>query len=66
MFQEKGWHTISELEVYNDPVFSKIPVFTGDSLIWSMAKDSEEQEDKLRYLIKDSRYEKKEMDSLGL
>lgn len=66
MFKSKGWKVISSDEAYKDPIFKRTPNHAGESLIWSLAKDSGEFEDRLRYPAEDSRYEKERMDKLGL
>jgi len=66
MFQKKGWNTISAKDAYHDAIFKETPLHAGESLIWALAKDSGKYEEVLRYPAEDSRYEKKEMDDLGL
>ncbi len=66
MFKSKGWKIISADDAYNDSIYNKIPHHAGESLIWSLAKDSGKFEEKLRYPAEDSRYEKDKMDQLGL
>ncbi len=67
-FKEEGWEVIDADEAYQDKVFEKIPGpnFAGESLIWSLAKQSGEYEESLRYPAEDSQYEKDEMNRLGL
>ncbi len=67
-FKEEGWETVHADQAYRDKVFEKIPDagFAGESLIWSMAKQSGKYDGSLRYPAEDSRYEKGKMDSLGL
>lgn len=67
-FREKGWILVDAEKAYEDPVFKKIPDpdYAGESLIWSMAKQSGNYEGMLRYPAEDSKYEKDKMDSLGL
>lgn len=67
-FKEEGWDVINADKAYQDDIFKKVPNpnFAGESLIWSMAKQSGEQEDSLRYPAEDSRYEKEKMNILGL
>ncbi|CAM1340626.1 hypothetical protein [Tenacibaculum aestuarii] len=66
LFKEKGWKVISSQEAYTDPIYTITPINAGESLIYSLAKDSKKFEGKLRYPAEDSRYEKEKMDKLGL
>ncbi len=67
-FKTEGWDVINAIEAYKDPIYQQVPKVepAGESLIWSLAKESGQYEDKLRYPAEDSRYEKEEMDRLGL
>lgn len=67
-FKEKGWVVIDAEKAYQDKIFNKVPKseFAGESLIWSLAKESGKYNGLLRYPAEDSRYEKDIMDSLGL
>ncbi len=67
-FKEEGWEVVNGDEAYQDKIFDKIPDpdFAGESLIWSMAKQSGKYEESLRYPAEDSRYEKGKMNKLGL
>ena len=67
-FKAEGWEVIDAIEAYQDPIYKQIPNNepAGESLIWALAKESGKFEDQLRYPAEDSRYEKKEMDELGL
>lgn len=67
-FWEAGWDVIDAPEAFTDPIFENSPmtVPAGESLIWSMAKESGNYESVLRYPAEDRRYEKATMDSLGL
>ncbi|MBJ2175869.1 polysaccharide deacetylase family protein [Aureibaculum sp. A20] len=67
-FKEEGWHIIDAEQAYQDSVFTNIPTskFAGESLTWSLAKESGNYEKSLRYPAEDSRYEKEKMDTLGL
>ena len=67
-FIAEGWQVIDAEEAYTDPIFEKTPstVPAGESLIWSLAKESGLYDDKLRYPAEDSRYEQPKMDSLNL
>lgn len=67
-FKAEGWEVIDAQTAYEDPIYDAIPtvVPAGESLIWSLAKESGQFEDHLRYPAEDSRYEKEAMDQLGL
>ena len=67
-FKEQGWEIIDADKAFQDEIFKKIPKsnFAGESLIYSMAKQSEKYGHLLRYPAEDSRYEKDKMDKLGL
>jgi len=67
-FKSEGWEVIDAIEAYKDPIYQKVPnvIPAGESLIWSLAKENGNFEDKLRYPAEDSRYEKEKMDQLGL
>ncbi len=53
---------------YQDKIFEKIPDpnFAGESLIYSLAKQSGQYEKSLRYPAEDSQYEIDKMNKLGL
>ncbi len=67
-FKLEGWEIIDAIEAYKDPIYTRVPTVepAGESLIWSLAKESGKFENRLRYPAEDSRYEKDEMDRLGL
>ncbi len=67
-FKEQGWEVIDADEAFQDEIFTNIPKssFAGESLIYSMAKQSGKYDHSLRYPAEDSRYEKDKMDELGL
>lgn len=67
-FKEKGWELANADKAYEDKVFENIPDphFAGESLLWSMAKQSGKHDQTLRYPAEDSRYEKEKMNKLGL
>ena len=67
-FKKKGWTIINAKEAYQDEVFGKQPKseYAGESLIWSLAKQSGKFEQSLRYPAEDSRYEENAIDSLGV
>lgn len=67
-FKEEGWEVINADIAFQDKIFGQIPDadYAGESLIWSMAKQSGKYEQSLRYPAEDSRYEAPKMDELGL
>lgn len=67
-FKSEGWEVIDAVDAYKDPIYNSVSKVepAGESLIWSLAKESGRFEDKLRYPAEDSRYEKDEMDKRGL
>ena len=67
-FREQGWEVIDGDKAFQDNIFQNIPKsdFAGESLIYSMAKQSGKYDHLLRYPAEDSRYEKEKMDNLGL
>ncbi len=68
MFEKKGWKLITAERAFKDQVFKKLPnvVPAGESIIWSLAKESGKFENELRYPAEDERYETEKMDKLGL
>ncbi|MDQ3820508.1 MAG: polysaccharide deacetylase family protein [Acidobacteriota bacterium] len=68
MFQSKGWRLINAEDAFRDPVFSAEPNIlpAGESIIWSLAKESGKFNGLLRYPGEDDIYEKPKMDKLGL
>lgn len=67
-FKEDGWEVINADKAYQDKIFNNIPnsSFAGESLIYSIAKQTEKYNHSLRYPAEDSSYEKDKMDKLGL
>lgn len=67
-FKNKGWQIVDADKAYNDPFYQTTTntVPAGESLTWSLAKQSGKFEDKLRYPAEGDQYEKEKMDSLGL
>ncbi|GAA4280380.1 polysaccharide deacetylase family protein [Gaetbulibacter aestuarii] len=67
-FKEEGWDVTDADKAYKDDIFKDIPrtEFAGESLIYSLAKQSGNYNNSLRYPAEDSRYEKDKMDKLGL
>jgi len=68
MFRSKGWGVIDAEEVFSDEVFTRQPETApaGESLIWALAKETGNFEDRLRYPGEDDVYEKAGLDRLGL
>lgn len=67
-FKTKGWRIMDAREAYRDKIYSTITrtMPAGESLTWSMAKESGRFESQLRYPAEGDQYEKAAMDSLGL
>lgn len=67
-FEVNGWNVIDTDKAYQDKIYDQTPgtVPAGESLIWSLAKQSGKFEHVLRYPAEDSQYEKPLMDKLGL
>ena len=67
-FKEKGWEVTNADKAYQDQIFDNIPKsdFAGESLIYSLAKQSGKYQESLRFPAEDSRYEKDKMNKLGL
>jgi peptidoglycan/xylan/chitin deacetylase (PgdA/CDA1 family) len=68
MFRAKGWIIIDADKAYQDSIFKLTPntLPAGESIIWSLAKETGRYEDQLRYPGEDESYEKNAMDKLGL
>lgn len=68
MFRSKGWKLINADQAFQDPVFQMSPnvLPAGESLIWSLAKETGKYDSELRYPGEDGEYQKDEMDRLGL
>jgi peptidoglycan-N-acetylglucosamine deacetylase len=66
MFKEKGWKLVDADEAFTDNIFQTVSNHAGESLIWAIANESGKFEDQLRYPAEDSKYEKENMDKLGL
>lgn len=66
--KEEGWELVNADKAYTDKIFEKTPDpdFAGESLIYSMAKQSGAYDRILKYPPEDSRYEKEKMNELGL
>jgi len=67
-FKEAGWEVMDADKAFQDEIFDRIPDVNpaGESLIWSLAKESGKYEDELRYPAEDSRYEIPKMRALGI
>jgi peptidoglycan/xylan/chitin deacetylase (PgdA/CDA1 family) len=68
MFKAKGWNTMNATDAYTDAIYQSKPstIPAGESLIWSLAKETGSYEAILRYPAEDSRYEENKMNTLGL
>lgn len=68
MFKEKGWQLIDAEEAFTDPVFEAEPKVlpAGESIIWSLAKESGKIDKGLRYPAEDGEIERAAMGKLGL
>lgn len=68
MFKSRGWKLIDAENAFQDKLFSQQPAIlpAGESLVWALAKQTGKFEGLLRYPGEDSKYEKAEMDRLGL
>lgn len=68
MFKTKGWKVIDAQEAFTDSVFTAAPdvLPAGQSLVWSLAKQTGRFDDVLRYPGEDGTYEAAKMDALGL
>lgn len=67
-FKKKGWAVVDAESAFQDKIFQEVPgpEFAGESLIYSLAKQTGKYDQILRYPAEDSRYEKDRMDELGL
>ena len=67
-FKSEGWEVVNADEAFQDAFFNKIPKTNpaGESLVWSLAKETGEYENILRYPAEDSRYEIPKMKDFGL
>ena len=68
MFKGKGWQIIDADKAFADSLYKKQPNIlpAGESILWSLAKESGKYETSLRYPGEDGDYEKPAMDKLGL
>jgi len=67
-FKNEGWQLTDAQTAFEDSIFQSLPqtVPAGESLIWSLAKESGQYENLLRYPAEDSRYEQPKMEAFGL
>lgn len=67
-FRSKGWDIMDADKAYQDEIYKQetTAVPAGESIIWSLAKQSGKFEKILRYPAEDGDYEKDAMDKLGL
>ena len=67
-FKTKGWRVVDAHKAFEDPIYNTITntVPAGESLTWSMAKQSGKFDKILRYPAEGDQYEKDKMDALGL
>ncbi|MGD8777331.1 MAG: polysaccharide deacetylase family protein [Ignavibacteria bacterium] len=67
-FKKEGWNFINAKETLTDEIYNHqhaiIPA--GESIVWSIAKESEKYDDILRYPAEDSKYEEENMNKLVL
>jgi peptidoglycan/xylan/chitin deacetylase (PgdA/CDA1 family) len=68
MFKSKGCQLINAEDAFSDPVFAAQPKVlpAGESIVWSLAKESGKIDENLRYPAEDGDYETARMDKLGL
>lgn len=67
-FKAEGWDITDAEKAFQDEIFNTSPkvIPAGESLIWSLAKESGKYEQILRYPAEDSQYEEARMNALGL
>lgn len=68
MFKSKGWQLIDAEEAFTDPIFAAQPKIlpAGESIVWSLAKESGKIPMDLRYPAEDGEDTMAKMDKLGL
>ena len=68
MFRSKGWDIVDATTAFQDPIFRREPdvVPAGESLVWSLAKETGRFDAELRYPGEDDVYEKPILDRMGL
>ena len=67
-FKEEGWDVVNANQAFQDEFFNTVPTTNpaGESLVWSLAKETGKYESILRYPAEDSRYEIPKMEKIGL
>lgn len=67
-FKQEGWVIDNYSDAIQDPIYKELPTAmpSDQSLIWLMAKQTGQYDNKLRYPGEDDVYEKDKMDKLGL
>lgn len=67
-FKAEGWELVPASKAFEDEFFDYQPTTNpaGESLVWSIAKESGNYEDLLRYPAEDSQYEIPKMKAVGL
>jgi peptidoglycan/xylan/chitin deacetylase (PgdA/CDA1 family) len=67
-FKAQGWQVINADEALKDEFYTKESTLlpSGESLVWSIAREYPNLRKSLRYPAEDGSYEQVEMDSLGL
>ena len=67
-FKLEGWEIDNYDDAIKDPIYKELPTVmpSVQSLIWLMAKQTGQYDNKLRYPGENSDYEKDKMDKLGL
>jgi hypothetical protein len=65
-FESKGWKLIDAKDAFKDSIYKSKPktIPSGESVVWALAKEKWIQG--LRYPAEDGKYEKEQMDKLGL
>ena len=60
LFKSNGWEIVDAKEAYKDDVFKNQTnnIHVGESIIWSLAEQSGQYDNKLRYPAEDAEYEK--------
>jgi peptidoglycan-N-acetylglucosamine deacetylase len=68
MFKSRGWKLIDAQNAYQEIPLMKNPdaIPAGESILWSLAKQTGKFDEILRYPAEDAGYERKAIDKLGL
>ncbi|HLP10891.1 MAG TPA: polysaccharide deacetylase family protein [Flavobacteriales bacterium] len=63
--EKQKWQLENTKQAYTDAIYTKMPniVPAGESIIWSLAKESDRFEKVLRYPAEDGEYEKKQLNA---